>query len=191
MFNLLCRAFLGKKRLLLAGERCNNQDVNIVELRVELLFRQLKVSLYFLYNDKFILSLFIRTYLGESIQLVAGCFGHVGLCTSLCLRNPYSYHDVIVWCSKCSSHTRTVTPGECTHNPGKSLARNAADAPRTLPLNEWSVEKSVSSGYQVEMVTKEDVLGPLWTCYLCRHCTEKGGEDRPLYKVLCSIRPRF
>ena len=54
---------------------------------------------------------------------------------------------------------RTVTPGECMHNPGKSLARNTADAPQTSPLEEWSVQKSVSSGYQVEMVTKEDVLG--------------------------------
>ena len=71
MFNLLCRAFLDKKRLLLTGGRCNNQDVDIVELRVELLFRQLKVSLPFLCNWHIHLEL-ISTYVFRRIN-TTGC----------------------------------------------------------------------------------------------------------------------
>ena len=44
MFNLLCRDFLDKKRLLLSGGQCNNQDIDFLELRVKLLLCQLKVS---------------------------------------------------------------------------------------------------------------------------------------------------
>ncbi len=77
MFNLLCRDILDKKRLLLTEGRCNKQDMNILELRVELLHGQLKVSMHF-----FVYCVWIHS-VGSCIEAVRLEFNILlSLCTS-------------------------------------------------------------------------------------------------------------